>query len=180
MLEDEAIRLRPVRDEDWPTIERWASTRSSLWGPFQRHQLDNLPAIRDVYRRTGLLSRQGALLIIEPLTDPRPVGFVRYALQAYPDEDYPCADIGFGLAEPGSRGKGYTTRAVRLLLAYLHAGYATPRVSAVTDIDNDVAQHVLEGAGFHREGVLRAATFRDGEWHDLAVYAAIRERMPAG
>ena len=32
----------------------------------------------------------------------------------------------------------------------------------------------LEKAGFTREGVLRGAQFRRGEWHDLVSYARLR------
>ena len=39
---------------------------------------------------------------------------------------------------------------------------------------NVVEQRALEGAGFSREGVLRGAQWRRGEWHDLVSYARLR------
>lgn len=48
------------------------------------------------------------------------------------------------------------------------------RVEASTDITNIPEQRSLEKAGFTREGVLRKAQWRAGEWHDLIVYSKLR------
>jgi RimJ/RimL family protein N-acetyltransferase len=45
---------------------------------------------------------------------------------------------------------------------------------AYTEVDNAVEQRVLEKCGFRREGVLRQAGFRGGQWRDVAVYALLR------
>ena len=48
------------------------------------------------------------------------------------------------------------------------------RVEASTDITNLAEQRALEKAGFTREGVLRKAQWRAGDWHDLVVYSLLR------
>jgi RimJ/RimL family protein N-acetyltransferase len=65
------------------------------------------------------------------------------------------AMIGYDLL-PAWRGRGYATRAVRLLAgwAFAHAGIA--RLIAGTAPENLASQRVLERAGFHREGYQRA------------------------
>ena len=179
MIKGSQIRLRPLRDEDWRKFEEWGSTREALWGPFQRFQLDQVPLLREAYQQTGLLKRDGGMLLIETSSDRQVVGFVRYTLLSLPDADIPHPEIGFGIPEISSRGKGHAQEAVRLLVGYLFAGYPVERVSALTDEENKPAQQVLESVGFQREGALRRAMFRDGEWRDVVLYGILRHEFGA-
>jgi len=45
---------------------------------------------------------------------------------------------------------------------------------AGTDIANVAEQKALEKAGFRRDGVMRQAQYRDGTWHDTAMYSRPR------
>ena len=180
MLKGSLVLLRPIQDRDWPVIEAWGHDRDALWGPFQRFQLDHLPLLRQAYQHTELLRRDGGLLLVETLASGQVVGFVRYSLTPYPDADIPCPEIGFGITDAEARGKGYAGEAVGLLIGYLFAGHAVERITAFTDVDNLPARRVMEGVGFQREGVLRRAMFRDGQWHDIAIYGILRgEQKPA-
>jgi len=179
MIKGSHLILRPVRDQDWPIMEAWGQDREALWGAFQRHQLDHVPLLRQAYQHSELLRREGGLLLAETLDSGSVVGFVRYSFIPYPDADFPCPDIGFGIPDIEARGKGYAREAVGLLTEYLFSGYASERVVAFTDIDNLPAQRVMEGVGFQREGVLRRAMFRDGQWRDIAIYGTLRgEQKP--
>ena len=177
MIEGIQIRLRPLRDEDWRKIEEWGSTREALWGPFQRFQLEQVPLLREAYQQTGLLKRDGGILLIETSQDRQAVGFVRYTLLSLPDADLPHPEIGFGIPEIAARGKGHAQEGVRLLVEYLFAGYPVERVSAFTDEGNKPAQRVMESVGFRREGSLRRAMFRDGEWRDVILYGILRPEV---
>jgi RimJ/RimL family protein N-acetyltransferase len=175
MIRGSHVLLRPIQDQDWPIIEGWSHRRESLWGPYQRFQLDHLPLLRQAYQQTGLLKRESGLLLIETLEAPQIIGFVRYTLMPYPDADAPCPEIGFGIPVTGEQRKGYAREAVWLLLDYLFSGYPAERIVAFTDTENVPAQRVMEGVGFQREGVLRRAMFRDGAWHDVAIYGLLRD-----
>ena len=48
------------------------------------------------------------------------------------------------------------------------------RIWAGTEADNVAEQRSLENCGFRREGVLRGAQFRDGDWRDAVVYGVLR------
>lgn len=175
MIKGTRLLLRPIRDEDCQTVEEWGHSQEALWGRFQRFQLDHLPTLREAYRQTGLLTRESGFLLIEPMEEQRVVGFVRYTLVQFPDADFPYPEIGFGIPEASARRKGFAKEAVGLLVDYLPSGYAAERVAAFTDVENVPAQRVLEGLGFQREGVLRRASFRDGQWSNVAVYSILRE-----
>jgi RimJ/RimL family protein N-acetyltransferase len=179
MIEGSRVLLRPIRDEDWSKFEEWGKRREALWGPFQRFQMDHLPLLREAYQETGLLKRESGFLLIETMEDQRVVGFVRYSMLSLPDADLPHPEVGFGIPEVDARGQGYAQEAVRLLVEYLFAGYPVDRVAAFTEDENKPAQRVLERVGFQREGVLRRAMFRDGQWRDVAIYGILRHKAGA-
>ena len=83
-------------------------------------------------------------------------------------------DIGISL-RPFAQGRGHGSRAQRMLARYLFATTPVFRVQASTDVRNVPEQKALERAGFHREGVLRGAQWREGVWNDLVSYARLRE-----
>lgn len=174
MIKGKRIILRPVQDQDWPIIEEWGRDREMLWGPYQRFQMDHLPLLREAFRQTGLLKRESALLLVETIADQQVIGFVRYTLIPFPDDDLPYPEIGFGLPVAGAQGKGYAKEALHLLVAYLFSGYPVERLGAFTDVENVPAQSVLAGCGFAHEGTLRRAMFRDGQWRDIAIYGILR------
>jgi aminoglycoside 6'-N-acetyltransferase len=175
MIKGLRIILRPIEENDWPIIEEWGRNREALWGPFQRFQMDNVPMLRMVYQQTGLLKRDSGFLLIETSEDHQVIGFVRYTLIPFPDGDLPHPEIGFGIPVASVHGKGYAREAVKLLVDYLFSGYPSERISAFTDDENIPAQKVMEGVGFRREGTLRRAMFRDGQWHDMAIFGVIRQ-----
>jgi RimJ/RimL family protein N-acetyltransferase len=76
--------------------------------------------------------------------------------------------IGYFLAA-GVRGKGYTTRAVRLLTKWL-LKLGAAKVFATTDPLNVASIAVLRRAGFEHETRLRESGTHDGEGYDLAMY----------
>jgi RimJ/RimL family protein N-acetyltransferase len=84
-----------------------------------------------------------------------------------------CWELGIWIA-PEARGKGHGTAAQRLIATYLFAHTRGERVQASTEAENLAEQKALEKAGFTREGVLRRACFRDGEWRDMVIYSKLR------
>lgn len=179
MIKGTKIVLRPIKDEDWTTIEQWGRDRDALWGPFQRFQLDHIPLLRQAYQKTGLITRDSGFLLVETTQEQEIVGYVRYSQIPYPDADMPYPEIGFGIPHPNAQGKGYAKEAVRLLVNYLFAGYPVERIIAFTEQENVPAQRVMESVGFHQEGVLRHSIFRDGQWRNIVIYGILRDDVNA-
>jgi RimJ/RimL family protein N-acetyltransferase len=84
-----------------------------------------------------------------------------------------CWNQGIWIA-PEHRGKGHGTEAQRLGAAYLFEHSLMERVEAGTESENVAEQRALERAGFTREGVLRRACFRGGQWRDMVVFSKLR------
>jgi RimJ/RimL family protein N-acetyltransferase len=84
-----------------------------------------------------------------------------------------CWNIGIWIA-PEHRGKGHGSMAQRLGAAYLFEHTTLERVEASTEAGNIGEQRALERAGFTREGVLRRANFRGGEWRGMVMFSKLR------
>jgi RimJ/RimL family protein N-acetyltransferase len=82
-------------------------------------------------------------------------------------------NIGIGLLAK-ERGKGFGTRAQRLLVEYLFSHTQYFRIEAGTESTNFAEQRSLEKVGFTREGVIRGACFRAGKWRDMVSYSILR------
>ena len=83
-------------------------------------------------------------------------------------------EVGLELFEVEDRGRGFGSRAARLLFEYLfESGVA--RVQATTPAGNEAARRVLERCGFAYEGTLRAYLPRPEGREDAALYARVRD-----
>ncbi|GAA1506888.1 hypothetical protein GCM10009827_021000 [Dactylosporangium maewongense] len=152
VLTDGVVALRPIGEEDGPStyqmrsrpdvsgrsvvgtpmdpavVTRQCAESVSKWLAGQRAEM----TIRDADGGTYL--GEIALFYFEPL--------LREAM------------IGYSLT-PEARGKGYASRAARLITAWgFEIGMA--RMTAGTAPDNVASQRVLEAAGYHREGLQRS------------------------
>jgi RimJ/RimL family protein N-acetyltransferase len=113
--------------------------------------------------------------MIVALDDDTPIGSVSWHSVAYgPNLPSRAWNIGITIV-PEQRGRGHGTAAQRLLADHLFATTNANRVEASTDTRNVAEQRSLERAGFRREGVLRGAQYRAGAWHDLVLFARLRD-----
>ena len=172
MLQGPRIALRPVLRSDLPLIEAWGNDPEAQ-GVFNIFALSPTHGIERGFAESGFLDeRQGMLLIVAP--GDVVVGSVSYRPVAYgPNSGSRHYSIGINIVAE-HRGKGFGAEAQRLLADYLFATFPVMRVEAATDITNLPEQRSLEKAGFTREGVLRKAQWRAGDWHDLVVYSRLR------
>ena len=73
-----------------------------------------------------------------------------------------------------ARGRGVTTRALRLVSRYAFDELRIERMQLYTDPDNHASQRVAEKVGYHREGVLRShLPHRDGRRADSVLFSLL-------
>ncbi|WLR47394.1 GNAT family protein [Halobacillus litoralis] len=82
------------------------------------------------------------------------------------------AFIGYFL-DQDYNGKGYTTEAVRFLVAYAFDHLQLHRIEAGVMPHNKASIRVLEKAGFHKEGLAKKNVKINGKWEDHQVLAII-------
>ncbi len=63
--------------------------------------------------------------------------------------------IGYWCARE-ARGRGITTRALRLLCRHALEAFYLERLDLVTDVENLASQRIAAKVGFQREGILRS------------------------
>jgi len=81
--------------------------------------------------------------------------------------------IGYWCARE-ARGRGITTRALRLLSKHALEDLRLERLELITDPDNHASQRVAEKVGFQREGVLRShLTHPDGRRRDSVMFSLL-------
>ena len=155
------VCLRPVEPGDDPFLE-WLR-RPEVTGEFNSFD-EPLPP-----------GNQAADRMVVALDDGTPVGVVSWFAVSYgPNLGSRAWNMGITIA-PGHRRKGYGAAAQRLLADHLLSTTEANRVEASTDVENVAEQRALERAGFRREGVARGAQFRRSRWHDLVIYARLRD-----
>lgn len=83
------------------------------------------------------------------------------------------AIIGYCL-HPKYRGKGITTKAVKLVTAYAFKKYKLKRISGWCRTFNKASARVLEKAGYKLEGIMRKNKFKDGKYLDDMIWARVK------
>ncbi|MGA9531569.1 MAG: GNAT family protein [Anaerolineales bacterium] len=172
MTQDHRLKLRPVEREDLALLDSWVNDVEAV-GEFNSFGLEARQGSAASFDESGFLSDERGILLVE-IDDGQIIGRVNYWQVRYgPNWGSRAFAIGISLL-PNWRGQGWGTEAQRRFAEYLLSTYPINRVEAETDVENTAEQRCLEKAGFHREGVLRGAQWRDGRWHDLVLYSRLR------
>jgi RimJ/RimL family protein N-acetyltransferase len=81
--------------------------------------------------------------------------------------------IGYWCARE-HRGRGVTTRALRVICGWGFGELGLERLELITDPDNHASQRVAEKVGFRREGVLRSHLLHpDGRRRDSVMFSLL-------
>jgi RimJ/RimL family protein N-acetyltransferase len=168
-----AVTLRPVGQDDLVLLDTWRNDpeHQSEYGDFMvMHR--RRTTFRERWDLNGLLGEDSGMLLI--CLDSEPIGtFQWHSVEYGPNRGSHALNLGISI-DPSARGRGIGSRAQRLLADYLFAQTSVYRVEASTDVSNIAEQIALERAGFTREGLLRGAQFRLGEWHDMILFSRLR------
>lgn len=163
------VRLRAVRADDLSRL-RAGSAQDDPFGFFGFTATNSL---EKRFAADGMIGDTAGSLVVED-EDGAVAGTVGwFAVQHGPSITARALNIGIALL-PEHRGRGLGTAAQVAIAEYLFANTLIERLEAGTDVANLAEQRALEKAGFQREGVLRHAQFRDGQWHDLVMYSLLR------
>ena len=174
MNDDLPVRLRPLTLDDARVLE--AASAVPEPGGFEWMGFRTPGRLRKLIESGEPTIRPGGVdgrLAVALVADDSVIGDLGWHPEHYGMNLVPAINFGIGLL-PEARGKGYGTQAQRLLVDYLFETTTVNRVEASTDVDNIAEQRSLEKVGLRREGVLRGAQYRNGEYRDLAAYGMLR------
>jgi RimJ/RimL family protein N-acetyltransferase len=174
VAQDRGIRLRQATLDDVELLTLWSSS-PHYTGEFNDFGLSRQRPYHELITKNELIGPNGGTLMVQRVAGNEVIGTVSWRQVRYgPTPESVAWNIGITLI-PEMRGQGFGSVAQRLLAAYLFATTSVNRIEAGTDVDNLAEQRALEKAGFTREGVLRGAQHRAGAWHDLMIYAVVRD-----
>jgi len=88
------------------------------------------------------------------------------------------ARMGYDLLREHRR-RGIMTEAMRAALTYGFTTMGLHRVEVLTDPVNTASIRLVEGLGFHREGMLRENTYFRGRFIDDVIFSLLRQEWPA-
>jgi RimJ/RimL family protein N-acetyltransferase len=170
VLTDAVVTLRPWREADAETVVACIDGDPEI-----TRWLDRVPqpyTLVDAlaYVRGELPSDEERFAITDAAT-----GRVLGSIGASVVHDG-AREVGYWLREE-ARGRGLTTRALGLIVAWAFEQPELARVQLRADPENDASCRVAEKAGFTREGILRQAHWnpRLGRRQDWAIYSVLRE-----
>ena len=164
------VRLRAVLESDLDPLTANATPEIDPWNDFEIQPSNRYH--RRFAASGGIADDIGMLAIEAP--DGALIGSVTWNIvQHGPSSSCRAINIGISLF-PDYRGRGLGSAAQRQLADYLFETRVVERIEASTDLDNIAEQRALESAGFSREGVLRHAQFRAGQWRDIVIYSRLR------
>ena len=84
------------------------------------------------------------------------------------------AEIAFNLAKH-SWGRGYATEAAQAVIRTGFVHYGLNRIEGTCMLGNGASARVMEKIGMRFEGILRQYVFAKQAFHDLKLYAILRE-----
>ena len=90
---------------------------------------------------------------------------------------YKSAKVGSLIGSNENRGKGYITEARFLLFEYAFMELGLERISATILEDNYASIKSAERVGYVKEGVLRNAVYKDGEFKNIIAYSILRDEF---
>jgi [ribosomal protein S5]-alanine N-acetyltransferase len=86
-------------------------------------------------------------------------------------------ELSYQIYEQASRGQGYATEAVQLLVCYLFERLKVNRIRLIIHPENRASCRVAEKCGFTRESRAYGAWYHRGKNHDVDVYALLRHAL---
>jgi RimJ/RimL family protein N-acetyltransferase len=171
-LSDGLVTLRPWAKADARAIATaCADAEIARWMPLIPQPYTEADA-REYVDAAALAWRNGTgatFAIVDAGVDP--VGSIGMRVIEPENE---IVEVGYWAAAQ-ARGRGLTTRALKLISRWLLETVGAQRIQLRADVLNVPSQRVAEKAGFVREGVLRASGYnaRQGRPVDFAVYSLL-------
>lgn len=170
-LSDGVVILRPTGPQDWPVLLAEANNEAARQWGFHDESMTEATAIAAAGRAglDRLVSGSNSLLICDAAsgTGAGILGLRRFGPPG-------VVAIGYGVI-PQFRGRGFTTRALRLLADWAFSATPIVRLELGCKVANVASARAALSAGFTQEG-RRAARLRnpDGSHSDELIFGLVR------
>jgi UDP-4-amino-4,6-dideoxy-N-acetyl-beta-L-altrosamine N-acetyltransferase len=164
------IYLREITRQDMTTINAWRNdpkVTDCLGSPFRYINLETDEAWFDSYMRNRNTQVRCAICLAGT---KEMIGTV-YLLNM--DSVSRSAELGIIIGEKEEQNQGLGTAAIKLILNHAFLNLNVHRVYLSVLEDNKRAIRVYEKIGFQKEGILRQAIFKKGNYSDLWIMSIL-------
>ncbi len=169
-LDSERLHLRPIREDDLPDLY-------AVFADPDVMRYWTRPPMRDIAEARAFLAeiaqhfdaRTGFKWGITRKDNDRVIGTASLFRL---DTPHNTAEIGYALGS-AHWGNGYAAEAVRRVCQFGFEDLALRRIEADINPRHHASIHVVEKAGFQREGVLRERYIYNGEIQDVVYYGLL-------
>lgn len=152
-LETERLRFRMLREDDFPTYEKWCAN-IDIMRFLGGKTMDTVQAWRHLAYLLGHWAMRGyGYYAVEEKATGAFVGRIGFTNQA----GWPGFELGWTIA-PEYQGRGYATEAARMLLPYAFDVLDQPHVISLIHPDNAPSRKVAEKLGETIEGETEVLT----------------------
>lgn len=174
---DHELELRPLRAADAFVLFRVIDAeraRLGRWLPWVEETRTERDSARFIADATEERRRRRSL-VLAMCVDGAIVGTIGLHYVEWFDRS---AELGYWIAS-GAEGRGYVTRAARLVLGFAFGTVGLHRIVVRCAVGNERSARVAERLGLVREGLLREAHFVGGKFLDQHLYSLLRHELPA-
>ena len=168
MIKGKLVSIRNVRDADLDKLYSLSFNYEDA-GEFMPVSFVSEIAFRNEFNDTGFWKEHCGKLIIED-DSGQIVGEAGFFKTAHYIDG---REIYYRIFS-GSRGKGYASETLALLIRLFFESSSMNRIQAVTVQGNDVSEHMLKKSGFVFEGTMRQARYLKGRIVDLNIFSLVR------
>jgi RimJ/RimL family protein N-acetyltransferase len=174
-LDDGVVRLRPPAPDDVDSVvavcqdEEAARFTTIPWPYERRHAVEWV----EESKRCWADGVRASFVMVDVSTGEvvGTLGLVRF------EPDGSVAEVGY-LVKNTARGRGFATRAVRLVVPWVLRDLGYLRLELQTDVRNHASQRVAEKAGFHREGEVEPPERCRDRSARMVMFALTPEELP--
>lgn len=174
MLRKGNVQLRPVRKTDVENFLKWYNDLEVTC--YLRMFFPLMEASEEKWINDLATSKNqtDAVFVIEVKVGKRwvPIGSCGIHGINWHDRD---AELGMAIGEKKFWSKGYGTIATKLLVDYAFGQLNLHRVSGGAYAFNTRSIKMQERVGMKREGAVRKAVYRNGQYHDKVLSGLLRE-----
>jgi RimJ/RimL family protein N-acetyltransferase len=171
-LTGEGLVLRAMTEADVPRIvEACSDERTQHWlGRLPSPYTEDSALTYLQSQRESRATDAGVSWAVTELGDDRLLGAISFFDHTRGVE----AEIGYW-AHPEARGRGVTSRALRLVTAYCFEELGVSKLNIGHAVGNEASRHVIEASGFREYGVERLGTHVGDARVDLVLFDLLRE-----
>ena len=170
-LKDDTIQLRPLEMSDLDLLYDWENN-PHVWSvsntitPYSKHTLQQYieNAGNDIY------SSKQLRLVIEKNDNKKAIGFIDlFEFDPYNSK----VGVGILIAESQERNKGYASKALALMVTYVHKHLGVNQIYCNITTDNKQSIQLFEQAGFIKSGTKKDWIREEDKWLDESMYQLI-------